>query len=102
MGLQNIEKASVFYKLLSVSAKFFFNLFYRRFIIVGRENIPEGQQVIFAANHQNALMDALAMLFAYGKPVVFLARADIFKKALVANVLYFLKNIPVISTLDGA
>lgn len=102
MGLQNIEKASVFYKLLSVSAKFFFNLFYRRFIIVGRENIPEGQQVIFAANHQNALMDALAMLFAYGKPVVFLARADIFKKPVIAGILYFLKMLPVFRPRDGA
>ncbi|PKP49027.1 MAG: hypothetical protein CVT94_06625 [Bacteroidetes bacterium HGW-Bacteroidetes-11] len=102
MGLHNIEKTSVFYKLLSVSAKFFFNLFYRRFIIVGRDNIPEGQQVIFAANHQNALMDALAMLFAYGKPVVFLARADIFKKPVIAGILYFLKMLPVFRPRDGA
>lgn len=102
MGLQNIEKTSVFYWLLYSSAKFFFNLFYRRFIIVGKENIPKGKQIIFAANHQNALMDALAMLFAYGKPVIFLARADIFKKAVVANVLYFLKMLPVFRPRDGA
>jgi 1-acyl-sn-glycerol-3-phosphate acyltransferase len=102
MGLQNIEKTSVFYRLLYVSARFFFNLFYRRVIVVGKENIPKGKQIIFAANHQNALMDALAMLFAYGKPVIFLARADIFKKSLVAAVLYFLKMLPVFRPRDGA
>ncbi|MBW6491431.1 MAG: 1-acyl-sn-glycerol-3-phosphate acyltransferase [Lentimicrobium sp.] len=102
MGLNNIHKTSIFYRLLSFSAGLFFGLFYRRFIILGKENIPEGKQTIFAANHQNALMDALAMLFSYEKPIVFLARADIFKKKMVASILYFLKILPVFRPRDGA
>lgn len=102
MGLNTIHKNSLPYRLLFFVARFFFGLFYRRFIIVDKENVPVGQQVIFASNHQNALMDALAMLFAHGKPVVFLARADIFKKAIVARVLYFLKILPVFRPRDGS
>lgn len=102
MGLNTIHKNSVPYRLLFYTVRFFFGLFYRRFIIVGKENVPANQQVIFASNHQNALMDALAMLFAHGKPVVFLARADIFKKAMVARILYFLKILPVFRPRDGA
>ncbi len=102
MGLKTIHKNSIPYRLLRVVARFYFGLFYRRFIIVGKENVPVGEQVIFASNHQNALIYALAMLFAHGKPVVFLARADIFKKALVARVLYFLKILPVFRPRDGA
>lgn len=102
MGLNTIHKTSVFYRVLFFSARFFFGLFYRRFIIVGKENIPLGEQVIFASNHQNALMDALAMLFGHGKPVVFLARADIFKKSFVASVLYSLKILPVFRPRDGS
>lgn len=102
MGLNTIHKTSVFYRVLFFIARFFFGLYYRRFIIVGKENVPVGEQVIFASNHQNALMDALAMLFGHGKPVVFLARADIFKKEFVARVLYSLKMLPVFRPRDGS
>ena len=102
MGLQNIEKTTFLYRILYRLTQFYFHLFYRRFIILGRGNIPRNAQLIFASNHQNALMDALALLFGYGKPVVFLARADIFKKKAIARILYFLKILPVFRPRDGA
>ncbi|HOI87678.1 MAG TPA: 1-acyl-sn-glycerol-3-phosphate acyltransferase [Lentimicrobium sp.] len=102
MGLQNIEKTTILYRILYRLTQFYFHLFYRRFIILGRENIPRNAQLIFASNHQNALMDALALLYGYGKPVVFLARADIFKKKTIARILYFLKILPVFRPRDGA
>ena len=102
MGLNNIERTPVWYRLLYALANLFFRLFYRRITITGKHHIPKGEQLIFASNHQNALMDALAMLFAYGKPVVFLARADIFKNQRIARLLYFLKILPVFRPRDGA
>lgn len=102
MGLNNIERTPVWYRLLYALANLFFRLFYRRIIITGKHYVPKGVQLIFASNHQNALMDALTMLFAYGKPVVFLARADIFKKQHIARLLYFLKILPVFRPRDGA
>ncbi len=56
---------------------------------------------MFALNHQNALMDAMAILFAANRQLVFLARSDIFKNPRVASVLYFLKILPVFRIRDG-
>ncbi|PKP03237.1 MAG: hypothetical protein CVU14_02235 [Bacteroidetes bacterium HGW-Bacteroidetes-9] len=97
----HVEKSSLRYRLLFELVRFYFRIFYRRFTVTGKENIPTDVPVIFAANHQNALMDALAMLFAANRPVVFLARADIFKKARIARLLYFLKILPVYRIRDG-
>ncbi len=94
------HKTTLGYRLLYKYARFAFNLFYPVIHIEGRANIPEGKPVIFAANHQNALMDALAMLFASNKPVYFLARADIFKKKQVAAMLKSFQMLPVYRLRD--
>jgi 1-acyl-sn-glycerol-3-phosphate acyltransferase len=90
------------YSLLYAYVSVIHRLYYRRITVVGFEKIPVKTPVIFAANHQNALMDALAVLFAARKPVVFLARADIFKKPLIAKLLNFLKILPIYRIRDGA
>jgi len=76
-------------------------MYYRKFSVVNRERIPHNGPVIFAANHQNALMDALAVIFSTRRQVVFLARADIFRKKYMARILYFLKILPVYRIRDG-
>jgi 1-acyl-sn-glycerol-3-phosphate acyltransferase len=102
MGKENIEKHSSGYALLKTVAGFWHNnVFYRKVIVMGRENINPDDPVIFAPNHQNALMDALAVLFTHKGQPVFLARADIFRKKMVAAVLYFLKILPVYRIRDG-
>jgi 1-acyl-sn-glycerol-3-phosphate acyltransferase len=102
MGRQNIEKYSARYALFkSVMAFWHDNIFYRKIIVVGRENIDPDQSLIFAPNHQNALMDALAVLFTHKGQPIFLARADIFKRKAIASFLYFLKILPVYRIRDG-
>ncbi len=102
MGKENIEKYSARYALLKSVAGFWHNnVFYRKVIVLGRENINPDDHVIFAPNHQNALMDALAVLFTNKGQNVFLARADIFKKKTIAAILYFLKILPVYRIRDG-
>jgi hypothetical protein len=46
-------------------------------------------------------MDALAVLFTNKGQLIFLARADIFKRKLIAAILYFLKMLPVYRMRDG-
>jgi hypothetical protein len=46
-------------------------------------------------------MDALAVLFTHNGQPIFLARADIFKKKIIASILYFLKILPVYRLRDG-
>jgi 1-acyl-sn-glycerol-3-phosphate acyltransferase len=102
MGKENIEKYSAGYALLKSVAGFWHNnVFYRKVIVLGRENINPDAPLIFAPNHQNALMDALAVLFTHRGQPVFLARADIFKKKMMAAILYFLKILPVYRIRDG-
>ncbi len=102
MGKENIEQYSKRYAILKVVAGFWHNnIFYRRVIVVGRENINPDHHLIFAPNHQNALMDALAVLFTHKGQPVFLARADIFKRKTIASILYFLKILPIYRIRDG-
>jgi 1-acyl-sn-glycerol-3-phosphate acyltransferase len=102
MGKENIEKFSAGYSLLKSVAGFWHNnVFYRKVIVSGLENINPEDHLIFAPNHQNALMDALAVLFTHKGQPVFLARADIFKRKTIASILYFLKILPVYRIRDG-
>lgn len=81
-----------------------FRQYYSKVIIKGQENVPETGPVIFAPNHLNALMDALAILSLppFRLPKLFLARADIFKlpKAVV-NFIRFAKILPAYRIRDG-
>jgi 1-acyl-sn-glycerol-3-phosphate acyltransferase len=102
MGKENIEKYSARYALLKSVAGFWHNnVFYRKVIVIGSENINPDHPLIFAPNHQNALMDALAVLFTHKGQPVFLARADIFRKKIIASFMYFLKILPVYRIRDG-
>lgn len=69
--------------------------------MLGRDNINPNDNLIFAPNHQNALMDALAVIFAMKGQPVFLARADVFKNKFIASILYSFKILPVYRIRDG-
>jgi len=102
MGKETIEKYSAGYAFINFTARFWHNnVFYRKVIVLGKENINPDKHIIFAPNHQNALMDALAVLFTQEGYLIFLARADIFKKKMIASILYFLKILPVYRIRDG-
>jgi 1-acyl-sn-glycerol-3-phosphate acyltransferase len=102
MAKDNIEKYSAGYAAVKPFAMLWHNyFFYRKVIVSGKENINPDHHLIFAPNHQNALMDALAVLFTSSGQPVFLARADIFRRKLIASVLYFLKMLPVFRIRDG-
>ncbi|MBO4489485.1 MAG: 1-acyl-sn-glycerol-3-phosphate acyltransferase [Bacteroidales bacterium] len=80
-------------------------IYYRNFYILNQENIPpRGVPTLVIANHQNGLMDAMAILhtmFKDQRQPVFIARGDIFKKDRVAKILRFLKIMPTFRTRDG-
>ncbi len=94
-------KDSFFYRLLGYYIFFLHRLFYKEIIVEGKEHIPEKGPLIFAPNHQNALMDPLAILFATSRQIVFLARADIFRNPLLRKIFYWLKILPVYRIRDG-
>ncbi len=91
----------IFYKILYSYVAVFHRLYYRRITIVGAEKIPAHVPVIFAPNHQNALMDAFAVMFPVRKHMAFMARADIFKKPAMAKLLNTLQILPIYRIRDG-
>ena len=77
---------------------------FRKMVFVNKaKNVPKDKPVIFAPNHRNALIDALLLVYSsrLTKQVVFLARADIFKKKFIAWILRGLRIIPVFRIRDG-
>jgi 1-acyl-sn-glycerol-3-phosphate acyltransferase len=82
---------------------FAFKRYYSEFIVTGKENIPSKGPVIFAPTHTNALLDAIAIhsIAARNLPVIFLARADMFRNKKVAKFLSFIKIMPAFRMRDG-
>lgn len=102
MGRENIERYSIGYAIIKAVFGFWHNnIYYRRVIVLGRNHINPDHHHIFAPNHQNALMDALAVLFTQKGQLIFLARADIFKKKFIASLMYYFKILPVYRIRDG-
>lgn len=99
--MKKVEKWSWGYAVVKPWFNIIYQLTHRKIQVINRSVIPKDKPVIFAPNHQNALMDALAIVFSVPVQTVFLARADIFKKKLAAAALYFLKIIPVYRIRDG-
>jgi 1-acyl-sn-glycerol-3-phosphate acyltransferase len=98
---KHLYKQSFWWNFFGLYVKTLHTLFYKNIVVEGKENIPKDCPLIFAPNHQNALMDPLAILFTFNRQIVFLARADIFKNKIFAKALYFLKILPVFRIRDG-
>ena len=92
---------SIGYEIIRIYVRFGFWLTHKRIVVTGRHLIPKGKPIIFAPNHQNALMDPLALVCTNPHQSVWLARADIFKSKRVSAILKYLKLLPVYRIRDG-
>ena len=63
--------------------------------------IPKNKPVLFLANHQNALLDALLIATSNKRFSYFLTRAAVFKNPLVSRILKSLQMLPVYRVRDG-
>lgn len=96
-----IEHSNAFYEMLRHYMNFMFPMAYSSVRYVGLDKIPSDGAIIMAPNHTNALMDALTVLTVNNKPTVFVSRADIFRRPVVAKVLHFFKIMPIMRKRDG-
>ncbi len=97
---ENIEKKSLFYSILRPYVDLVTKTYFRT-KVHNIKNVPKDDIIIYAPNHQNALMDALAILATVHTEPVFLARADIFKKKAIEKILTFLRILPIYRIRDG-
>lgn len=81
-----------------------FKQYFDEYIILGKEHIPVDEPVIFAPNHLNALMDALAVLSLppTRQVKVYLSRADLFHlPKWMVQFIRFAKLMPAFRIRDG-
>ncbi len=96
-----MTKWSLAYEILRFYIKQIFFNFYNKIESYGNSNIPKNKPVIFAANHQNALIDPWGILFSSKEQSVFLTRADIFNNPILLKIFTFFKMLPVYRIRDG-
>ncbi|MBT8317512.1 MAG: acyltransferase [Lutibacter sp.] len=68
---------------------------------MGKENIPKDGPILFIANHQNALIDAILIPTTTKREIHFLTRASAFTTNLISKFLKSLNMIPVYRIRDG-
>lgn len=96
-----MKRWSAGYEAIRLYVRFAFWLTHKRIVVKGLDLIPSEGPIIFAPNHQNALMDPLALVCTNPYQSVWLARADIFKSKAARPILRFLKILPVYRIRDG-
>ncbi|WP_313380859.1 1-acyl-sn-glycerol-3-phosphate acyltransferase [Proteiniphilum saccharofermentans] len=92
------------YTLAKIPVNTALRLYFKKLVFIGKkENVSKKRAIIFAPNHRNALIDALMLVFSsyHLKQIVFLARADIFRKSFVAWLLRGMRIMPVFRIRDG-
>ncbi|MCQ2190256.1 MAG: 1-acyl-sn-glycerol-3-phosphate acyltransferase [Paludibacteraceae bacterium] len=99
--MAEMYKTPFFYKFLRVYSNTIYSRWFSSTEVNNEKVIPENTSVIFAPNHQNAFIDAMALLWASPAPIMFLAKAAIFKNPLVAKALNFFKIMPAYRMRDG-
>jgi len=92
---------SLGYEIIRTYVRFALWLTHKRITVTGQQFLPDGKPIIFAANHQNALMDPLAVACTNRFQTMWLARADIFKSKTASSLLKYLKLLPVYRIRDG-
>ena len=75
--------------------------YYRSIRIKNAQVIPKDKPVLFLANHQNALLDALLIATNSKQFSFFLTRAGVFKSSFVSKLLKSLQMLPVYRIRDG-
>nr|WP_321236814.1 lysophospholipid acyltransferase family protein [uncultured Psychroserpens sp.] len=75
--------------------------YFKKIETVNVETIPKNEPVLFLANHQNALLDALLIATKNGRFSYFLTRASVFNKPLISKILKSLQMLPVYRIRDG-
>lgn len=99
--MAKIQDDNCLYSFLRLLVDYHTSRAYRRYKVIGYDNIPKDVACIFGANHTNTLMDAMVLLNINSEKKVFIARGDIFKKPTIAKILNSLKILPIYRIRDG-
>ncbi len=92
---------NLWYYIMRVYLKIGLFFLHKKITVTGKENIPKKGAVLFIANHQNALIDAILIPTTNKREIHFLTRASAFNGILITRFLSSLNMIPVYRIRDG-
>lgn len=95
------SRPGILYRLLKSYIPLGYRMYYNRFRVHNVELVPEQGPLIFAINHQNAFMDALAVAIATKRNPWFIARAGVFTHPVARFWLGLLQMLPIYRFRDG-
>lgn len=75
--------------------------YFRRIHVHNVASIPKNKPILFLANHQNALLDALLIATSSKRFLYFLTRAGVFERPVISKLLKSLQMLPVYRIRDG-
>lgn len=75
--------------------------YFKKFKVVGRENIPTDKSLLVLGNHQSALIDPLLLAVTFERYAYYLTRAGVFQKKFVRTILKSVNMLPVYRIRDG-
>lgn len=101
MAKRKIYEKNIGYTILRPIVDWCCTHSFRKVEVRGTENLPTDGPMILAPNHCNTLLDALVVLRSYKGSTVFAARADMFKMKFIADIMYFLRILPMVRQRDG-
>ena len=90
------------YRLVRAVAALLLWVFYRRIELSHADRIPRRGPVVIAANHHNALVDAMLIVASVPRRITPLAKAPLFRHPLIAPFLKLVGAVPVHRRVDGA
>ena len=90
------------YRLVRAVAAVLLWLFYRRIDLSHAERIPGHGPVVIAANHHNALVDAMLIVASVPRRITPLAKAPLFRHPLIGPFLTLVGAVRVHRRVDGA
>ena len=91
----------VWYYFMNCIVSLALSFTFRKRTAHNKENIPKKDPVIFVANHQNGLVDAIMIPTMPMQEVYFITRADVFKNPIVGRFLRSINMIPIYRLRDG-
>ena len=91
----------LWYLLVKAYVRLGFAFYFKKFLVVGVDNVPRKKAVLFVANHQNALIDPLLIGSVTPRELHFLTRADVFRRRLVRALLSTVNMMPIYRIRDG-
>lgn len=83
------------YRLVRSVIRILLALFFRHVDVVGADRIPGVGPLVVAANHHNAIVDAMLIVGTFPRPVRVLAKAPLFTNPIVGPFLRLMGAVPV-------